>query len=74
MKLIELFDGRKIPASNAEFDFLEKLSDKMLSFEDLEDRQKQIVLDLYMKNVIEVSDRGLIIRKNPIPHVDLDWS
>lgn len=74
MKLIELFDGRKIPASNYEVGFIDKLSDHTLNFEGLDDREKQIVLDLYMKNVLDVSDNGLISRKNPIPHVDLDWN
>lgn len=74
MKMVEVFGNSPIQLSNEEYNvFMMIKKNSSLSFEDLQDRNKQLALNLYFKNVIDISDKGQMKTNEPEKYEDIDW-
>ena len=74
MKLVDILGGYKLPVSNEEHKILEALNESPIMFEDLNDRNKQVVYDLYFKNVVNITDEGKITKNGAQALADVDWN
>lgn len=73
MKLVDVV-GSTVPLSNEEYNVYTMLNkNTALNFEDLQDRNKQLVLNLYFKNVVDISDNGKIKINKIQKFEDIDW-
>lgn len=60
MRVIELF-GRRQTVFNDEYEVMKIIHAKRkVRFEDLSDRHKEIVQNLYLQNIIQITDDGVI--------------
>jgi hypothetical protein len=74
MKMVDVFGSSPIPLSNEEFNVYTMIKkNSSLMFEELQDRNKQVALNLYFKNVIDISDKGKLKLNQPEKFEDIDW-
>jgi hypothetical protein len=74
MKMVEVFGSSPIPLSNEEYNVYTMIKkNASMVFEDLQDRNKQVALNLYFKNVIDISDKGNLRINHPEKFEDVDW-
>jgi hypothetical protein len=74
MKMVEVFGSSPIPLSNEEYNVYTMIKkNASMVFEDLQDRNKQVALNLYFKNVIDISDKGNLRINQPEKFEDVDW-
>jgi hypothetical protein len=74
MKMVDVFGNSPIPLSNEEYNTYTMIKkNSSINFEDLNDRNKQLALNLYFKNVIIISDDGNIKVNEPQKFQDVDW-
>jgi chromatin segregation and condensation protein Rec8/ScpA/Scc1 (kleisin family) len=74
MKLVDVFGNVPTQLSNEEYNVYTMLKkNTSMMFEDLQDRNKQIVLNLYFKNIVEITENGKITLNQPQRFEDIDW-
>lgn len=65
MKLRDIIGGFKMPLNNEENELYEKLDNTTLQFDELSDRHKQVVFEMYKKRIVDIDDDGIISRVEP---------
>lgn len=72
--MVDVFGSSPLPLSNEEYNVYTMIKKgSTVNFEDLSDRNKQLALTLYFKNVITISDNGNIKTNEPEKFEDIDW-
>lgn len=73
MKVVEILGGFRLPISNEENRIYEALAKGPLLFEKLSDRDKQLANDLYFRNIVNITEEGIVSRNDIQSIADIDW-
>jgi hypothetical protein len=73
MKVVEILGGYRFPVSNEEMKIVNYLKkNKSLDFSKISDRQKQLAYDLHRRNIVKISDGGMITMNGLVPYHEID--
>ena len=66
MRLKDIIGGYKMPLNNEETKLYDDIQNKgSFDFEDLSDREKEVIYGMYKKRMVNITDDGIIKVKEP---------